>query len=802
MPPRRFKRVRDLSSEENETSPPPKRPGWAVRETPPMKTRTSHRLRESSTTNLRATRSTSTSMALNSPEPINKTPKKAMARRTGGRPMPAPPTASQRSPRFDIIPPRQPKLRRFNRDFTDELEHEPVTKARASGRGRSSPIYVDDDDDESDDIGPSRRSQRRRPKADDGDELDDEPKSTPRTRNRARRAPTDLEDEVEIEAVDIDSPRTSRRRRARANDDDELDEEPEPTPRVRTSARRANQNESENGNSEVEVLDVVSSSASLGAAGPGPSTSRNRMKLQPVPQPSPAVFRRLAGKAPQTSQVESIEDPDSSSSSSLGPQTQMEPPSKKRVLHEGMELEIFDDDDDEEDQGKGSSPLPKPEEKHGTQATADGAAGSPVAVGRRHSVAGSASWSTQSGDGARTLDFLTGELETSRAEHAQMKSMLTRTKAENAELRDNVKSTEIRGAQALAEARSDFTKQLNERQAEFDAKLKATIDEHEKQLGKAQKELEDFKAELNERIAKSVELDMVVKTTEVELMKRNTVIEGLEAQVTELKARAKSDTDDLGTTASTTVTVPADAPAEEQIVERDTIITNLRKELKRSKKAHKTTKGDLEFIRAQYETASSSAVHEVNRAKELEAEVKKLREQLTLGLKQKDMVNRAAVATARLDAEKARRQVNVLLEQNRRTDDAIRRKAAQHHHLHRERTQFEMDLHKERTRAHELSKRNDELVAQIAQLRGRLMGAFDKVEESDDDEPAAFAMPTLVPDDNRAAGPAADPTLAEEAQAWQCKWLVDNRLCGLYFDTREELDGHGQGVHISALEQS
>lgn len=401
---------------------------------------------------------------------------------------------------------------------------------------------------------------------------------------------------------------------------------------------------------------------------------------------------------------------------------------------------------------------------------------------RRVSVAQSPSVrSSQSGEGSKTLDFLTRELEMSRSQAAEFKAELDKAKAKHDELSVNAKNAASLRAQILADARADFSKQLAEAQAGFEKKLQEGKDENESELGSLREELDSAREELDKRVEEVSELEAMVKATEVELMKRNTTIE-------ELQAKLKSSTEDPEQAATgTEVTLPPDAPAEDRIRERDDIIASLRKELKRSKKTLKTTKSDLAFIREQYEVASSSAVQEVNRAKELDAEVAKLREQLMLGLKQRDLFNAASVDVAKKDAEQARHQVNLLLEQSRRTDDAIRRKAAQHHDLSKANQELEVDLHKERSRAHELSKRNDELSAQVSELRGRLMGAFDKVDESDDDEPApaGYAMPTLVPDDNREAVIALDPTLAGDAPIWQCKWLVGDRLCGLYFDTRE-----------------
>ncbi|BEI99676.1 hypothetical protein CcaverHIS631_0407190 [Cutaneotrichosporon cavernicola] len=732
MPPRRSTRTRDPSYEESLEHPATssKRRGGAARDTPPKKTRTTNRLRiaESSTPSRRATRSTSASTVTQTPNASEMAPPKraVMARRTGGRPIPGPPIASQRASRFGIVPPKHPK------------------------RPRSASVATEE-----------------------SNELDDGGPSPPRSiRPRTRRVQRDIE---------------------------EGDEEWR-----------------DGGHSEVEVIDMASSDGSVGAAGPGPRTSRNRAKLRPVPQPSPSAFHKYAEKPPRTSQVESIEDPDSSPNSSLGLETQVRKPRRKHGTVGGTVLEIFDDDDDDEMDEPGvpasQSEHHSPEKQHscrwqgcdaafatsdelldhmGFHLSSEGA----VTSARRHSVAVPTALSSQGADGARTLDFLTGELERARTETADLQSQLAQVKTSNDELRERAKTNEELRAQVLAEAA-----------VEHEKKLQVAADEHENDMKAASKELDGVRAELDKRIEETSELEAMVKATEAELMRRNTTMAELEAEVVELKSKAKTATDDPDAPSGTAVTLPPDAPPEEQIKERDTIIANLRKDLKRSKKAHKTTKGDLEFIRAQYETASLSAVQEVNRAKELEAEVTKLREQLSMGLKQRDLFYKAAVDAANLDAEKAKQQFVLLLEQNRRTDDGIRRKAAQHHQLCQDKHQLEMDLHKERTRAHDLSKRNDDLVALNARLRGRLMGAFDKVDESDDEDEHAtepkLAMPTLVPDGSRVVGGVADPTLTGEAQAWQCKWQVDDRLCGLYFDSREELDGHGQGVHISALEQS
>lgn len=407
---------------------------------------------------------------------------------------------------------------------------------------------------------------------------------------------------------------------------------------------------------------------------------------------------------------------------------------------------------------------------------------SPGPTPSRHSVARSTSGRSSQGEASKTLDFLTTELEATRAQLADFKVQLETATSKQTEVSDKAKAAESLREQILAEARSEFSKQLADAQAGFEKKLQAAKAEHESEQDTTRKELQSTRGDLEKKVEEVSELEAIVKATETELIKRNTTID-------ELQAKLQSASDDADPASATTaLSLPDDAPAEERIQERDGVIAALRKELKRAKKSHKTTKGDLAFMREQYEVASSSAVQEVNRAKDLGAQVTKLREQLTLGLKQRDLFNSAAIDAATSDAQQARSQVTLLLEQSRRTDDAIRRKAAQHHQLTKTNQELEVELHQARSKVHDLGKRNDELSSTNADLRARLMGVYDKVDESsdDDDEPApGFAMPTLVPDDIRLAEPAADPTLAGDAPLWQCKWLVEDRLCGLYFDTRE-----------------
>lgn len=147
--------------------------------------------------------------------------------------------------------------------------------------------------------------------------------------------------------VDIVVPRASQRRTTASEESDESSEED--ATRTRRRARVAAAAAEEEGEDELEIIEIESDD-SVGAAGPGPRTTRNRNKLQPVPQPSPSVFHRYLGKyQPQTSQAESIDDPDSSPQSSPPPETQLAKPRRRKMaVVDGIEMEIFLDDEPDE----------------------------------------------------------------------------------------------------------------------------------------------------------------------------------------------------------------------------------------------------------------------------------------------------------------------------------------------------------------------------------------------------------------------------------------------------------------------
>lgn len=319
MPPRKAGRVRDSPSDSESPEPQPprsKRRTAAGRTTPPKRSRTSDRLRstslryavmgaditgnEGSTPNLRSTRSASQSTIVQTPNSADMSRKRQTARRTGGPPsgqgaLPPMPTASGRprssGPYVEIVSRARRETSRI--DLTAETE----------------------EDEESEEDAVTRRARLRRER-------------------RARRAAaSEDEGDYGIDVIDF--------------------EEEEPTPRTRRSDRQARHAASrEEGSDNENYANYLSDDdLSVGAAGPGPRTTRNRQeKLQAVPQPSPSVLRRFMSKrTPQTSQMESIDDPDSSPASSPPPETQLSQPRRRKMaIVDGIEMEVFEDDETDE----------------------------------------------------------------------------------------------------------------------------------------------------------------------------------------------------------------------------------------------------------------------------------------------------------------------------------------------------------------------------------------------------------------------------------------------------------------------
>ncbi|KAL1405407.1 hypothetical protein Q8F55_009038 [Vanrija albida] len=311
-----------------------------------------------------------------------------------------------------------------------------------------------------------------------------------------------------------------------------------------------------------------------------------------------------------------------------------------------------------------------------------------------------------------------------------------------------------------------------------------------------------------------------IEDLEKRLLARGKEVEERNEKVTSLESRLQDVEEQLKEAfiPPPVVDGPPDS-IEAQFQERDASLIDLRRRLKETKSSLKRHKEDLAFFREQYDQASTRAVEEVRKATELQQQTDLLREQLRVGLKQRDLHHATVAKQSKAAADKAQKQVNLLLEQSRRTDDTVRRKAADHAKLADRNHDLESELHEARSKADSLSKRNQELSERVSMLQGKLLGAFDPVEESepeadytdedDDDEGESLAppsvphvvppLPAFAPDDKPTPPAAAIATLAEGGiEAFRCKWADDGVRCLEIFHTLDELQVHGIG-HIHKL---
>lgn len=300
----------------------------------------------------------------------------------------------------------------------------------------------------------------------------------------------------------------------------------------------------------------------------------------------------------------------------------------------------------------------------------------------------------------------------------------------------------------------------------------------------------------------------------------------LEERISALEAQVREKDVEIGRQAAYIADLERDPPEILSLPTQDTPeaeIHALKKKLKSSQLALKSTRSDLSFFRDQYQTASTSAVAEVARADKLASQVTRLKEQLSLGLKQRNLHFQATLAAHAKSEEKAKYQLNLLLAQSRRTDDRIRHRAAQYERLVKENRTYETELHEARSRADTLQKRNNELLDQVATLRGRLMGAFDSVSNSASDSDAEgerenggfhkfdaqegkLGMPALTPTAARPLTPVVQDVMLGASPAagtqqtelmFKCKW----ENCAAIFALRPELEAHALAHVQTELDQ-
>ncbi len=166
-----------------------------------------------------------------------------------------------------------------------------------------------------------------------------------------------------------------------------------------------------------------------------------------------------------------------------------------------------------------------------------------------------------------------------------------------------------------------------------------------------------------------------------------------------------------------------------QLQERERLIEDLHARLSQADSSLETLTNDASFFRSEYNQARDRVIAEMDRTTKLEEQVARLREQLTLGLTQRDLHFDAVKAQRVAENDQYRMQNKLLLDQARLTDDVVRRKAAQFGSLKSENDRLKESVWEEEQKVAKLQKRNEELVDQVEVLRARAMGIFGDDED-------------------------------------------------------------------------
>lgn len=325
-------------------------------------------------------------------------------------------------------------------------------------------------------------------------------------------------------------------------------------------------------------------------------------------------------------------------------------------------------------------------------------------------------------------------------------------------------------------------------------KSEELLKEAELQLEAVNKQRQEEQTRRTDAEAIRAQAEERQKTAEARLKEEETKRKQQEETIAELSKRTK-ELEAAQTAPAAAPVVSGPPPATDGAGEQDQI-SELTKQLKKAKKSLSNTRDDYEYIKAQYDIASGQAVTATQRVEQLETQVEKLQTQLTLGLKQREMFNLAVVEQYKTEAMIAKQQLELVQEQNRRTDDKVRLKASLYKPTQREKEALELELHKARDEANTFKERNDELVEQVALLRARLMGAFDDPDPEPESEaemtpspspqPQLQPLPTFAPDDESPLAVVRDTCLAEGGiEAFRCKWAIGEGFCPEILQTRE-----------------
>jgi len=203
---------------------------------------------------------------------------------------------------------------------------------------------------------------------------------------------------------------------------------------------------------------------------------------------------------------------------------------------------------------------------------------------------------------------------------------------------------------------------------------------------------------------------------------------------------------------------------EDQLTAKDADRKKWRIRAKRAEGEVTTLQEDLQFIRAQYQEASASAVREVLKSTDLDEKMTILQGQLKHGLKQRELHYTSVKGQQDKQVTILVAQNKILLEQSRRTDDEVRSKAAAYHEVETQREKLEQLLRNAMRKIDNLSDRNDELVSQIEVLRAKQMGVLRGLDDESGDEEYSYNEESEA---ETSASPSPSPLVSQSEKTTQ-----------------------------------
>nr|ODN82515.1 hypothetical protein L203_05322 [Cryptococcus depauperatus CBS 7841] len=143
---------------------------------------------------------------------------------------------------------------------------------------------------------------------------------------------------------------------------------------------------------------------------------------------------------------------------------------------------------------------------------------------------------------------------------------------------------------------------------------------------------------------------------------------------------------------------------------------------------------DLEFVRSQYNEASTRAVEEVRMNTSLRDQVTRLKEQLRLGLAQRQLHSTSFQSIHFSELRKLRAQLRILLDQARLTDDDVRNRARLYEKYKEEYDGIVRTASEQSDKIVKLEERVEELLDQVERLRAVKMGLLEESESDSENE--------------------------------------------------------------------